>query len=89
MITMEMKKMKKIIVNEPLCMGCGACVAIDPDHFEFSSNGLASVKSNENLESNNLANAIDACPSEAIAFEDCSCEAGCQCQEDCNCQEEA
>ena len=28
-----------VIVNDS-CIGCGACVAIDPDHFEFDDNGL-------------------------------------------------
>lgn len=87
--------MKKITVTETKCMGCGACVAIDSDHFEFNSNGLSTVKSNDNTESNNLANAIDSCPSGAITLDDCKCDDDCQCQgdcqcsADCNCQEAA
>ena len=39
--------MKKIEINN--CIGCGACIAMDPEHFEFDDN-LSSVKSNDNLD---------------------------------------
>lgn len=85
-MTMELKEMKKIIIKEELCMGCGACVAVDPDHFEFGSNGLSVVKTQDNADSSNVANAIDACPSEAIVLEECKCEGNCQCEGDCQCE---
>lgn len=56
--------MKKLIVNEN-CIGCGMCVAIDPEHFEIED-GLSKEISNENLDSTDLKNAIDACPVAAI-----------------------
>lgn len=62
--------MKKIIVNEDACIGCGACVSIDPDHFEFNDEGLSRVTNNEDLESNDLANAISSCPTGAILIEE-------------------
>ena len=31
--------MKKINVKKEQCIGCGACVAIDPDHFDFDDEG--------------------------------------------------
>ena len=55
--------MKKIEINN--CIGCGACIAMDPEHFEFDDN-LSSVKSNDNLDSDALQNAIDSCPVGAI-----------------------
>lgn len=58
--------MKKINVSEERCIGCGACVAIDPEHFEFNDEGKSSVITNENLESENLVNAIESCPTSAI-----------------------
>lgn len=58
--------MKKINVSEEKCIGCGACVAIDSEHFEFNDEGKSSVITNENLESENLVNAIESCPTSAI-----------------------
>ena len=60
--------MKKIIVNEN-CIGCGMCIAIDNEHFDFQD-GLSHAISNENLDSEALKNAIDSCPVGAIKIED-------------------
>lgn len=87
--------MKKVNVSKDRCIGCGACVAIDPEHFEFDEEGKSSVISNENLESENLVNAIESCPTSAIemieeteedASTGCECE-DCEC-ENCDCEEE-
>lgn len=59
--------MKKIEINN--CIGCGACVAMDPEHFEFDDN-LSTVKSNDNLDSEALQNAIASCPVGAIKVTD-------------------
>ncbi len=56
--------MKKIVVDEK-CIGCGACIAIDSEHFDFEGN-LSHAISNENLESDALQNAIASCPVGAI-----------------------
>lgn len=78
--------MKKIKVNQDRCISCGACVAIDPEHFDFDESNRSSVISNENLESENLTNAIESCPTSAIEIvceeskEDCNCE-------NCNCSD--
>ena len=60
--------MKKICVNQEKCIGCGACVAIDPEHFEFNDEGKSSVISNENVENENVLNAIESCPTGAISL---------------------
>ncbi len=62
--------MKKICVNQECCIGCGACVAIDPTHFAFNDDGLSHPISQENLESEELASAIDSCPTCAISIEE-------------------
>lgn len=85
--------MKKINVSQDRCIGCGACVAIDPEHFEFNDDGKSSVVTNENLESENLVNAIESCPTSAIEMveaettaETCdSCE-NCDCGDECDCE---
>lgn len=64
--------MKKIVLNEEGCIGCGACIGIDSEHFEFNDDGFSSVKSQENLESPALSDAIDACPVAVISLEDTS-----------------
>lgn len=48
------------------CIGCGACTAIDPEHFEVNDEGLSEVVSNDNLESASLKDAMDTCPVSAI-----------------------
>ncbi len=89
--------MEKLKVNEEACIGCGACVAIDPEHFEFNDNGLSVAISQENLETAELTNAIESCPTAAIAkieVTECDCVNGgvCTCEEceceNCNCDEE-
>ena len=62
--------MKKIVVNTDQCISCGACVALDPEHFEFDDSGLSVVISQENLESEELMNAIESCPVAVIYTED-------------------
>lgn len=89
--------MKKIKVNKDACIGCGACVAIDPEHFEFNDEGLSSVITQENLESEDLRNAIDSCPTSAISMteeecdsKECNCDDECECGcESCECTEES
>ena len=78
--------MKCLNVNEEQCIGCGACVAIDAEHFDFNENGLSSVISDENLESQNLQSAIESCPTGAISFKDgCNCCDDCSNDDACNC----
>lgn len=53
-----------IKVNENTCIGCGACVAIAPENFDFSDAGLSTVISEEVTETTHEAAA--ACPVSAI-----------------------
>lgn len=62
--------MKQINVSKDRCIGCGACVAIDSEHFEFNEEGKSSVINNENLESENLLNAVESCPTCAIEIKE-------------------
>jgi len=47
------------------CRGCGKCMKIDSEHFELNGN-VATVISQENLNSSALSNAISACRDSAI-----------------------
>ena len=49
--------MKELKVNEN-CIGCGMCVAIDPDHFEIVD-GLSEATNSNNLESEALKNLLN------------------------------
>jgi len=64
--------MKKIVLNQDACIGCGVCIGIDPEHFEFDDEGYSSVISQENLDSASLMDAIDACPVAVISLENVS-----------------
>lgn len=93
--------MKNLEVNEDACIGCGSCIAVDPEHFDFNDDGLAKVISDTNLETNSLINAVGSCPTGAIVLnnaspcegctgcdskeESCSCTDDCSCGESCNC----
>ncbi len=56
-----------IKVDENKCIGCGACVAIDSEHFAFNDQGLSSVVKQEVTDS--VKEAKDACPVDAITVE--------------------
>jgi len=58
--------MKKIVVDKVSCIGCGACVGLDSEHFDFDDAGLSEVINQENQESEDLAQAIEGCPTGAI-----------------------
>lgn len=58
--------MKKLIVDDNVCMGCGMCAAMDEEHFTINNAGLSEVKSQDNLESDTLQNAVNSCPVGAI-----------------------
>ena len=89
--------MIKLKVDEEKCIGCGACVAIDSEHFDFNDNGLSNVIKEDNLESANLKSAMESCPTGAISIgEDtveavnadakkCNCCEACTSDENCNC----
>lgn len=62
--------MKKLVVKDDVCIGCGACIAIDSKHFDFDEQGLSSVINNEDLDAAELTNAISSCPVSAIKLID-------------------
>lgn len=56
-----------IKVDENTCIGCGACVAIAGENFDFNEAGLSEVTSQEITDS--AREAVGACPVGAITIE--------------------
>lgn len=91
--------MKKVKVDKDKCIGCGACISIDGEHFDFDSEkGVSVVISQKNVVENETINeaiseAVDACPVGAIEVfdgcdnEKCLCNP-CTCEGECNCDGE-
>lgn len=71
----------KIVHNKKDCIGCGACAAVTPEHWEMDDEGMAqlkgSQKNGENWEKNidteedcaSNQEAADVCPVQIIKVE--------------------
>ena len=60
--------MKYKVIHEA-CIGCGSCVSISPEVFEFDDEGYAKVKENVQLTDELIEHTTDAmnsCPTNAI-----------------------
>lgn len=61
--------MTKVTVDKDLCIGCGACMAIESDVFDIDENdGLAFVK--ENKINDDVKMAENSCPTGAISIDE-------------------
>ena len=77
--------MKKIKVLTENCIGCGACVGLDDEHFTFNEEGFSIVKSNENIDEEKINEIIEACPVGIISLVNENCE---NCHNECHCEDE-
>lgn len=89
----EVQSMKKVSVNEDLCIACGLCYTTCVNVFEANANGTSRVV--EPLVEDDdtvVMSVVENCPIGAISIEDvedenCDCENGtCECGEECNCE---
>ena len=78
--------MKKVVLNEDRCIGCGACMSVAPDNFTFSDEGRAELINSELT--NEAIEASEMCPVSAITIEGCGCNENCSCGNECNCDDE-
>ena len=58
----------KINIKNGCCIGCGACVAIDPDNFDFNEEGLSNVIGNNVTDA--TRDAESSCPTSAIEIKE-------------------
>lgn len=58
------------VVDRDLCIGCEMCVEICSDVFEMDDEGISRVRDPEACDACDCQEAIDACPVEAIIWED-------------------
>lgn len=62
----------KAIVDQDLCISCGACIDICSEVFDWNDDGKADAKQHEipsDLE-DSVREASEACPTDAIPLED-------------------
>jgi ferredoxin len=62
--------MKKPKVNQATCIGCGTCPALCPNTFELRGDGKAYVTNPTGHSEAEIQEAIDACPVDAISWEE-------------------
>ena len=64
--------MEKLHVDSNKCIGCGLCVSMNEDHFEFNDEGVSTVKIAEVTpeEKNDLLTVVESCPVGAITIEE-------------------
>ena len=58
----------KYRVDKEKCIGCGVCLSIAPEFFEFDEDGKSSPKKDDGDEK--VREAANACPVGAIIIED-------------------
>lgn len=60
--------MTKVCVNQDACIGCGACVALAGEYFEFDNNGLSTAKTEvvDDKDIELVKDAASSCPVDAI-----------------------
>lgn len=62
--------MRRPIVDPTVCIGCGECIRIAPDVFQFTADGKA--KAVNDISSDNkdkVKSSIESCPVQAISEE--------------------
>ena len=61
------EKKKKIVVDQDLCIGCGSCESIAPDHFKLGDDTKSRViKQYSEEDKDIIESAKDNCPVGAI-----------------------
>lgn len=62
--------MKKIVIDQKKCIGCGTCALLAPKTFKIDKNGKAEVISQTASPGKKVNEAIASCPVEAISYQE-------------------
>lgn len=62
--------MKKLVVDQEICIGCGTCAALCPKVFKINNDGKAEVIDQNADTPENIQNALASCPVSAIKWEE-------------------
>ena len=62
--------MKKLVVDQAACIGCGACVSLAPKVFKLNKNSKSQVIDQVAEPEETIQNAIDSCPVGAISWQE-------------------
>jgi ferredoxin len=60
--------MRKIIVDQKRCIGCGTCVILAPKTFKMGKGGKSEVINEKGNSKEDIQNAVDSCPVSAISY---------------------
>lgn len=63
-------KMRKIIIDENACVGCGMCVMSLPHVFEIGKDSISKVKDQNHMDIELKLEVAASCPVSAITIED-------------------
>ena len=74
--------MKKVVLDEEKCIGCGYCFSTATENFKCNDEGRASLISDKVTDE--AIEASEGCPVSAITIK-CDCGETCDCSDECNC----
>ena len=61
---------KKIVVDQGICIGCGACIQLAGEYFKFNNEGKSEpYKDYDEADAEKIKEAVDGCPVQAISIE--------------------
>jgi ferredoxin len=61
--------MPKVVINEELCEGCATCQETCPEVFQVGDDEKAHIIGPDKLDTCNLQEAVELCPTQAITLE--------------------
>lgn len=61
-------KMKRIIIDQKKCIGCGMCTIVVPNVFNLGEDRKSKVIGQNKKQVKNIDKAISACPVGAISY---------------------